>query len=73
MATKTIDATVTAVAGPGNTLTAGVFSGITSFKADNNGMLELVDANGKVYNLDINAATTFTVTISGSTYTVVVS
>lgn len=73
MPAKTINATVTAKAGPANTLTAGVFTGLTSVKFDSNGMLEIVDGNGKVSNLDINAATTFTVTISGSTYTVVVS
>ena len=73
-----INATVTAKTGPDRTVTAGVFSGAT-------GMLVLPDR--KVLQLfiggdtnsppakefDLAAATTFTVTISGNNYNVVVS
>lgn len=73
-----INATVTAKTGPNQQVTAGVFNGIT-------GMLVLPDR--KVLQLftggdtnsppakefDLTGVTTFTVTISGSTYTVVVS
>ena len=73
-----INATVTAQTGPARSVTAGVFNGIT-------GMLVLPDR--KVLQLftggdtnsppmkefDLSAATTFTVVISGTTYTVTVS
>ena len=73
-----INATVTAKTGPDRTVTAAVFNGIT-------GMLVLPDR--KVLQLftggdtnsppakefDLTGVTTFTVVISGSTYTVTVS
>lgn len=73
-----INATVTAKTGPNQTVTAGVFNGCT-------GMLVLPDR--KILQLftggdtnsppakefDLTGVTTFTVTISGSTYTVAVS
>ena len=73
-----INATVTAKTGPDRTVTAGVFAGCS-------GMLVLPDR--KVLQLfiggdtnspparefDLQAATTLTCTISGSTYTVTVS
>jgi hypothetical protein len=73
MADKTIVATVTGTAGPGSAVTAGVFTNLRSVRFDNQNMLELVDNNGKVTNLSIAAATTFTVTVSSGNYVVVVS
>lgn len=73
MANKVINATVTGTAGPGNTVSAVVYNALTSVTFDAAGILTLVDGNGKVIKISINGATTFTVTISGSTYTVVVS
>lgn len=71
-----ITATVTGTTGPGNTLTAGVFSNIVTSKFNAvTAMLELVDVNDKVTNISIAAATTITVTLSGAAgnYTVSVS
>lgn len=73
-----INATVTAKTGPDKTNTAAVFTGLT-------GMLVLPDR--KIVQLftggdtnsppakefDLTGVTTFTVSISGSTYTVVIS
>lgn len=70
---KTLVATVTAKAGPGNTLTAGSFTNLKSLRFDTDNMLEVVDQSDKVLNLDISAATTFTVTVSSGNYTVVIS
>lgn len=73
MPNKVINATVTGTAGPGLAVTAQVFSGIRSFKADDQNMLELVESDGTVLNISIAAATTFTVVVSGGNYTVTVS
>jgi hypothetical protein len=73
-----INATVTAKSGPNQSNTAAVFTGAT-------GMLVLPDR--KIVQLfiggdtnspparefDMNGVTTFTITISGTTYTVVIS
>lgn len=69
----TMQATVTGKAGPGNTVTAGVFSNLRSVTFNTANMLEMTDNNGKVTILDISAATVFTVTVSGVNYTVAVS
>lgn len=67
-------ATVTGVVGPAKDLTAAVFTNISrvDFNCDNN-VLTLVDANGKVIQIGITAATTITATKSSSTYTFTVS
>lgn len=68
-----MQATVTGTAGPGNDVTAAVFTNLRSLAFNIQNMLEMTDNNGKVTNLDISAATTFTVTISGGNYTVAIS
>lgn len=68
--------TVTGVVGPGIALTAAVFTGVAefSFNTVNGEILKLtfIDDRTPVY-ISIAAATTITVTVSGSTYTVSVT
>lgn len=71
-------ATVTGKTGPDKTLTARVFQNVSRFTVNTNTeVLELDYDDGalgpKRIEIDISAATTFTVVISGSTYTVTVS
>jgi len=66
--------TVTGKAGPGNTVTAEVFTGVTSFSVDTvNNVLAMDDGTGTITKVTIDSATTFTVTKSGSTYTITIS
>lgn len=66
--------TATGTAGPGDTITAGVFSDISIVDFDCvNNILTLTDVNGKVVQISITAATTITATKSSSTYTFTVS
>jgi len=66
--------TATGVVGPGDTLTAGVFSDISIVDFDCvNNILSLTDINGKVVQISITSATTITATKSSSTYTLNVS
>jgi hypothetical protein len=65
--------TVTGTAGPGLTITAGVFTGVTFFSINtDNEILELV-SNGRTVQVNIGAATTITCTVSGNTYTLTIS
>jgi len=65
--------TVTGTVGPGRTLTAGVFTGVTSFTIDTvANMIYFESAQGRK-EVSINAATTITATKSGSTYTLTIS
>jgi len=66
--------TATGTAGPGFTVTAGVFTGIVSVSFDTvKNLLRLVGASGQIIDIDINAATTITATKSASTYTFTIS
>jgi hypothetical protein len=67
--------TVTGTAGPGNTVTAGVFQNVTEFTFDcvNNLLSFKQSTTTLVTCISIAAATTITATKSGSTYTLVVS
>lgn len=68
--------TVTGTTGAGNTLTAGVFTNIAQFTLNPvTAMLTMVDANDKVTDVSIAAATTITVTLSAAfgNYTVTIS
>lgn len=66
--------TVTGTAGPGNAVTAGVFTGVTEFTIDaDKNMIYMSLANGVVRNISVAAATTVTSTKSGSTWTLVIS
>lgn len=70
--------TVTGKVGPGNTVTALVVNDVTYFGIDTkNEILRVVaggnDPSAKGQEFDIGAATTITVTVSGTDYTVVVS
>jgi len=65
--------TVTGKIGPGNTLTAAVFTNVTFFDVDClKNVLHLVCDQGDKY-IDISADTTWTVTITGTTYTMTIS
>lgn len=71
MATKT--ATVTAVTGPGRSVTSLALSGITEFKIDPVAeTASFVCDQGKP-SFDISAATTVTYTISGDSVAIVIS
>lgn len=65
--------TVTGTVGPGNTLTAGVFNGVTEIKIDTVQNMLYVQANDGPHEVSIAAATTITATKSGSTYTLTIS
>jgi hypothetical protein len=73
-----INATVTGQTGPARQLTAAVFNGLTGMLVlPDRKVLQLFqggDTNSPpMKEIDLSAATTFTVTISGSLYTVTVS
>lgn len=65
--------TVTGTVGPGATLTAGVFTGVTQFTIDCVQNMIYFESNTGRKEVSINAATTITATKSGSTYTLVIS
>lgn len=67
--------TVTGTAGPGKTVSAQVFENVLSWTQDcvSNVLSMLLEDAGRVVQIDITAATTYTVTKSGSTYTVTIS
>lgn len=66
--------TVTGTAGPGLSVTAQEFTGVTSFTVDVvNGILVLNGIAPGPKEFDISDATTMTVTISGGVYTVAIS
>jgi hypothetical protein len=72
----TITATVTGTIGPGNALTAAVFTNQASVEFNAvTSMLRMVDTSDKVTNISIAAATTVTVVLSAAAgnYTVTVS
>lgn len=66
-------ATVTAKIGPASTVTAQVFNDVTMFAFDTSGKILTIRAGGILTQLDINAATTITCTISNGNYTLTVS
>ena len=69
-----ISATITAKTGPGLQVTSGVFTGIKSITFDPDaGTLTLMYPDQSFKTFSLNGVTTFTVSISGRTYTVVVS
>jgi hypothetical protein len=72
-----INATITAQTGPARQVTAGVFVGTGLLILPDRKVLQLFqggDTNSPpMREFDLQAATTITVTISGGTYTVVVS
>ena len=66
--------TVTGTAGPGLTVSAQVFSNITSFTIDtNNNIITMVQGSVVIPPISINAATTVTATKSGTTWTLSIS
>lgn len=66
--------TVTGTAGAGVTVTAAVFTGVTSFSIDCvNNLLSFQGSDGLVKIISITAATTITATKSGSTYALTIS
>ncbi len=73
-----ITATVTAKTGPAKQVTAGVYTGITAMLVlPDRQVLQLFkggDTNSPpAWEFDLTGVTTFTVTISGTTYTLTVS
>lgn len=66
-------ATITGKIGPADTLTATVFTGVTSFSLDTvNGVLNLVCDQGRP-QIDVYAQTTLTLTVSSHVYTLTIS
>jgi len=71
---NTASCTVTGTAGPGETITAGVFTGVTSFTFDPvNEMFSFVDSNGITRYISIAQSPTITITTSAGNYTVTVA
>lgn len=73
-----VNATVTAVTGPARTVTAGVFTGMTGLLLLPDRKIMQLFSGGDTNSppekeFDMSAVTTFTLTISGTTYTVTVS
>lgn len=69
-----LTAVVTGKTGAGLTMTAQSFPGMKSFLFDSDSkILSLTDGSGHVTQISITAATTFTWTLVGTTYTVTVS
>lgn len=68
-------ATVTGKIGPAGTITAAVFTNVSSFSLDCAGeILSLFFNDGKAPVLiDVGAATTWTLTVSGNSYTLTVA
>jgi hypothetical protein len=66
--------TITGKAGPGNTVTAAVYSNLTRLviNPDTN-VIEFTDANGLDHQISVDAATTVTSTKSGTAWTLVIS
>lgn len=66
--------TVTGKSGPGNTLTAAVFSQLTRLVINpNTNIIEFTDAEGYEHQVSVDSATTVTSTKSGTTWTLVIS
>lgn len=65
--------TVTGTVGPGQALTAGVFTNVSYWSVDCASGVLTFQSNGKTYNVYIGAQTTFTVTMSGTNFTVAIS
>lgn len=69
-----INATVTGKAGAGVTITAQTFTGVTLMQVDaTNQLVTLFMSDGSFKTISIASASTFTTTISGTTYTVTIS
>lgn len=66
--------TVTGKAGPAQTLTSIVFYNITYFSIETiNNILLMLESNGRINRVTIDAATTITATKSGNIYTLTIS
>lgn len=66
--------TVTGTSGPGKTLTAQQFTDVSKWEVNSAQNLLTMYFGGETFvTVDISDATTFTVTISGGNYTVVIS
>lgn len=66
-------ATITGKIGPGDALTAFVFTPLHSFSLDcDTGILQ-VNANGRITDVDVSAQTTLTLTVSAGVYTLTIS
>lgn len=72
---STASATVTGKIGPGNTLTAAVYGGITEFAFVPGSSLFKYSLDGIWHQVDINAATTITIVLSAAAgnYTITIS
>lgn len=69
-----ITAVVTGKTGAGLTMTAASFPNIASFEFNSDSkMLTLTDGSGKITQVSIAAATTFTWVLAGGVYTVTIS
>jgi hypothetical protein len=75
--TMSATVTVTGTVGPGNTLTTGVFSGVSEFTINcETNMIYFTQPNAQGNTrkeVSINAATTVTATKSGTTWTLTIS
>jgi len=65
--------TITGKVGPGNTVTAGVFAGVSVFTVDTDQNMIYFVQNGVNKEISINAATTVTATKSANVWTLTIS
>lgn len=78
MSNPTVTAVVTAKSGPGNTLTAASFTGLAGFLFSADRKMLYLNKSGDVQTppeveLDIAAATTFTLVLANNVYTLTVT
>jgi hypothetical protein len=66
--------TITGVAGPGNTVTAAVYTGVSQVTFDvANSVVRFTDSDGKEQAIAVSTTLTVTVTVSSGNYTISVS
>ena len=70
----TASLTITGTAGPGNTVTAGVYTGVTSINIDvANSMISFVDSNGATQFIAVSTTLTVTVTVASGNWTITIA
>ncbi len=66
-------ATITGKTGAAQTLTAQVFTGVKFFSLDTDNEVLFIKCDQGEFYIDVSAQTTWTLTVSGNTYTLTVA
>lgn len=66
-------ATVTANVGPGRSLSGSVITGVTEFHVLPDSKILQLNIGGRLFDVDLNGVTTFTVSISSGSYSITIS